>query len=493
MLFNSLTFIAFVGLVAGVYWTVPVSWRRWCLLGASYAFYATWSIGFAAVLRAVTAVAFVVGQRIGAEERDEAQRRSLCVGVLLLLLPLAAFKYLSSLDAALTALLGHTAVTAYLGGVQFVGVVGISYYTLKLISYVVDVYWGRVRPCRDFGTLATYAAFFPQILSGPIQRAESLVGQLERLAGAQPELISSGLRLMLFGFFKKLVVADRLGLLVDQVFAQPRAFSAPTLALGSYLFAIQLYADFSGITDIAIGTARLFGIRSPRNFDSPFYAEDIQDFWRRWHITLTSWLGDYVFTPLRMTLRDWGQWGLVLSLAINMVAIGVWHGARWTFVVFGALHAAYLIASSLTLRPRKRFLQRHAALREVHRLTGPLITFHMVVASFVLFRAGSLAEAWYILAHAGRGLCGVALRFGHLSQGAFAGTRHLKLSDGDAVILVAATMVMELLHALQRRRMLPRLVVTMPDWARWAAYVALGFALLIWGEADSKQFIYVRF
>ncbi len=493
-MFNSLTFVAFLGIVTGAYWVCPAAWRRWCLLGASYAFYCTWSLPFAGLLLGVTAVAFVVARQIGAAEQEEVQRQYLAIGVVLLLLPLAAFKYSNTVSGLLTALLGHTAATSHLAGLQVVGAIGISYYSLKLISYVVDVYWGRLRPCRDFTTLATYAAFFPQILSGPIQRAESFIGQFERLGRAQPDLVASGLRLMLFGFFKKLVVADRLGVLVDQVFTQPRAFSGTTLAVGSYLFAIQLYADFSGITDIAIGTARLFGIQSPRNFDSPFYAENIQDFWRRWHITLTTWLGDYVFTPLRMALRDWGQWGLILSLSINMLAIGIWHGPRWTFVVFGALQAFYLIVSSLTLRPRKRFLQHHAALQGLHEVFGPLVTFHMVVASFVWFRAESLADAWYILGHAGRGLAGAALRLAHVgARAGLAGTHHLKVSDGDAVILVGATLLMEVLHLLQRRQTLSRVVVTMPDWARWAGYLALGFAILVWGEADSKQFIYVRF
>jgi len=152
-----------------------------------------------------------------------------------------------------------------------------------------------------------------------------------------------------------------LGVVVDQVFAHPQEFSAKALVLCSYMFAVQLYADFSGLTDIAIGTARLFGIRSPRNFDAPFYAQTIQDFWRRWHMTLTGWLSDYLFTPLRMGLREYGQIGLVLSIVINMVAVGVWHGATWTFVVFGLIHAGYMTVSSLTMRPRKRWWSQRPA------------------------------------------------------------------------------------------------------------------------------------
>src|SRR5262249_54419143 len=156
-------------------------------------------------------------------------------------------------------------------------------------------------------------------------------------------------------------------------------------ALAAYLFAIQLYADFSGLTDIAIGSARLLGLRSPANFDAPFLAENIQDFWRRWHMTLTSWLREYVFTPLHLALRNWGQAGLIVSLAINMLAIGLWHGPRLTYVMFGLIHAAYLIGSSLTLRGRTKWLRSRPLLRRAHAVVGPLVTFNMVVLSFVLF------------------------------------------------------------------------------------------------------------
>ncbi|MGH3056472.1 MAG: MBOAT family O-acyltransferase, partial [Gaiellaceae bacterium] len=329
MLFNSLEFIAFLAVVAGAYPLCPMAWRRRYLLAASYAFYCTWSMRFAGVLLVATAVAFLLAQRIATADSETQRQRYLTAGIVLLLLPLAAFKYLSSLSGILAEVGGGPWLSRVVSA-NFIGAVGISYYTLKLISYVIDVYWERIEPCKDFSTLATYAAFFPQILSGPIQRAGSLMSQLVTLSPATPAMVSSGLRLMLFGFFKKLVVADRLGVPVDQVFDHPAAFSGLVPVIASYLFALQLYADFSGVTDIAIGTARLFGIESPPNFDAPFYAENIQDFWRRWHMTLTSWIGDYIFTPLRMGLRGWGQAGLVASLAINMVAIGVWHGPRWT-------------------------------------------------------------------------------------------------------------------------------------------------------------------
>jgi alginate O-acetyltransferase complex protein AlgI len=493
VLFNSLEFVAFLVVVAGAYPLCPAAWRRWYLLAASYAFYCTWSVRFAAVLLVTTGVAFVLAQRIATAPSEAQRQRYLTAGIVLLLLPLAAFKYLSSLSGVIAEVAGGVPWLSRAVAANFVGAVGISYYTLKLISYLIDVHWERIPPCKDFSALATYAAFFPQILSGPIQRAGSFLSQVATLAPAPPAMVASGLRLMLFGFFKKLVVADRLGVPVDQVFDHPAAFSGLMPVLASYLFALQLYADFSGVTDIAIGTARLFGIESPPNFDAPFYAENIADFWRRWHMTLTSWLGDYVFTPLRMALRDWGQAGLIGSLAINMVAIGVWHGPRWTYVVFGLLHAAYLIGSTLTQRRRKKFLQRHRMLSWLHTFSGPLVTFNMVVASFVFFRAATLGDAFFILAQAGRGIVRAAAGLSHGTLHGLAGKGHLRWSAADVLIVCSGVLIMEAVHVLRHRGALSRIVMIAPSWVRWGAYFALGFAILIWGEGDSKQFIYVRF
>lgn len=489
MLYNSLAYGAFLALTAIAFHLAPLGWRRAILLAASYAFYCTWSVPFAALLLGVSGAAYAVGHRLHRQTDDAARLATLRVGLAVLLLPLLAFKYLSGVDAATGGWLGGS---TFGGAViaQFAGAVGISYYTLKLISYVVDVYWQRLEPCRHFTSLATYAAFFPQILSGPIQRAGDFLGQIEPLRRPRPAVVGSAFQLILFGLFKKLVLADRLGVMVDQVFAAPQQFSGGVVALATYGFAIQLYADFSGLTDIAIGSARLFGLRSPPNFASPFYADNIQDFWRRWHMTLTSWLGDYVFTPLRMALRDWGQAGLIASLTINMLAIGVWHGPRLTYVVFGLIHAAYLIGSSLTLRGRTKRLRGAPWLARAHRISGPLITFNMVVASFVFFRADSVTAAWQVLQRAAAGLCAPLL-------GAAAphgiGVRGLAWSAADVPLIVFALCVMEAVHLLQRRGQLPTVLQAAPGWARWAAYSTLGLAILLWGETGAKQFIYVRF
>jgi len=492
MLFNSLEFVAFLMVVVSGYHLCPLRWRPWYLLGSSYAFYCTWSVPFAVLLLAVTVFAFMLGKRIGNDRVESRRGHWVAAGIVLLFLPLVALKYVSVLLPNVpTAIRGTW--SASLSAPNTIAAVGISYYTFKLVSYVVEVYWQRMQPCTHFVSFASYAAFFPQILSGPIQRPGDFLGQVRNLRKTDPDVVASGLRLMLFGYFKKLVVADKLGLVVDHAFSQPQHSTGFALAVASYLFALQLYADFSGLTDIAIGVGRVLGFSAPQNFDSPFYAENIQEFWRRWHMTLTGWLTDYVFTPLRMRLRSWGQLGLVISLVINMVAIGVWHGAAWTFVAFGLIHAVYMTAFVLTQKRRKRLLQRRPLLRRVHAVVGPLVTFNLVVISLVVWRAASLTDGWYILSHAAQGLLTAISEIvhGYGLRKVVAGS-HFGASPGDLVIAAIGVVMMETVHIMKHNGSLPHLLAG-PVWVRWAGYYALGFAILLWGESGARQFIYARF
>ncbi len=487
MLFTSLDFLAFLTIVAVTYHLSPLRWRPWVLLGSSYAFYCTWSIPFAALLLGATMVAFLLAKRIGADAEEVSGGHWIAIGIVLLFMPLVLLKYVSVLVPSLPGAAGW--VTAS----NAIAAVGISYYTFKLVSYVVEVYWQRLEPCSRFVSFASYAAFFPQMLSGPIQRPGDFLAQVQRLRRVDPDLVASGLRLMLFGYFKKLIVADKLGLVVDHAFSHPHRTTGLVLASASVLFTLQLYADFSGLTDIAIGAGRVLGFTAPQNFNAPFYAENIQEFWRRWHMTLTGWLTDYVFMPLRMAFRSWGELGLVVSLIINMVAVGVWHGAAWTFVAFGLIHAAYMTVFVLTQKRRKRLLQRRPMLRRLHVVLGPLITFNLVVLSLVVWRAASLSDAWYILSHA---VAGVAVAVWSLCQGHALRTvlsgSHLGANPADLGVAAVGLIVMETVHVLKHNGQLSRLIAG-PIWVRWAAYYAVGFAILLWGQSGAQQFIYVRF
>jgi alginate O-acetyltransferase complex protein AlgI len=473
----SARFFVLLGVAVLLFHLLPHSTRKPYLLFLSYGYYATWGLGFAALLLAVSGVAFVAGLQIERAGRVKPGTGSgwFWGSVALLLGELAAFKYALPLAEQL----------GYHGTLVALAVpVGVSYYVFRLLSYVIDVRLGRVVVEDDFVAFALYAAFFPQILSGPIQRAGSFLRQVKALGAVDAEQIASGLRLMLFGLFEKLVVADHLSIVVNNVFDHADKSSGVAFALGAYCFIFQLYADFSGLTDIALGIGRLFGIEGPQNFNNPFYATNVQEFWRRWHMSLTSWLTDYLFTPLNIALRSAGKPGLVVAILVNMIAIGVWHGARWTFVTFGVLNGIFLVVSVLTLRERIQFFRKRESLSRLRSILGPLLTFHLMVLAFIFFRAASLHAAFHYLTH---------LVPAHWAPGSAGGLRRLGLMDQLGIIGIGSIPLMELAHWARPRGLLRRALDWSPVWLRWAVCYTAVVMVVVLGQTEAQQFIYAQF
>ena len=378
-------------------------------------------------------------------------------------------------------------IFAIMGGVVLVKLpqgaiaapLGISYFSFRLVSYLLDVYWERCPPALDSVSFAAFVAYFPEMTSGPIDRWGHFRGQLEQFTPPTYERMSSAMRLILFGLFKKLVVANRLGGLVDPVFESPGDVSALYLVVAAYAFPVQLYADFSGLTDIARGASRLIGIEAPRNFDRPFLSASVQEFWTRWHMSLTSWLRDYLFNPLSALLRGEGRIGLVIAISVNMVAIGLWHGLKATFLAFGVVNAIYL-AVGLLARGR-----RNAPGPRWHRWGRTLLTAHLMTFAFVFFRAGNLADAWDVL----RGFPALV----HVGP-AQAGKVAPVLASGPAGILGPAVLLALVEYGTfagywHRWFVSPKFASV----ARWAAYYAVVLAILVFGSLDNTKFIYARF
>jgi alginate O-acetyltransferase complex protein AlgI len=466
MPFLSLTFATLLVAALVTFHTIPLAVRRPYLLALSYAFYSTWGVAYLPILLAATALAWFVGPRValgpGDLEPTPRARRCLWLSLAAFIGLLFSFKYLPAISPRL-------AIAAPLG---------ISYYTFRLISYLVDIHWGNRHPERDFVAFALYVAFFPQIVSGPIQRPDDFLQQIHRPRPVRAEFLVSGMRLILFGIFKKLVVANRLALIVTTVFDAPQKNSGAAFLVGAYAFALQLYADFSGITDIAIGIGRLFGVESPANFNNPFYAPNIQAFWQRWHMSLTAWISDYLYNPLRMAVRNYGQAGLVGAILINMLAVGLWHGGRWTFVMFGALNGIYMAVSALTLKRRNKMWK--GRLTRLRAAGGALVTFHLVVFALILFRAATIHDAAFIFRRLvpspspGWGLKGIGLNvFG---------------APG-----LVAVVVMEVVHLTRASGTLRRALEWSPTWLRWSAYYATAVAVILFGQLGMQSFIYARF
>ncbi|PCJ81185.1 MAG: membrane-bound O-acyltransferase family protein [Bacteroidetes bacterium] len=400
MLFNSLEFIIFLPIVFAMYWIMGRSDKKLQLQNAflvlaSYIFYGWWDWRFLGLIAFSTLVDFYVGKAIHSEDSKLRKKLFLAVSLFTNLGLLAYFKYANFFIESWVDAWAGVGVETNVSSLYIILPVGISFYTFQTLSYSIDIYREKLKPTKDPIAFAAFVSFFPQLVAGPIERASKLLPQIERTRTFDKGLAISGLRLMLWGMFKKVVVADSCAKLADTIFDSPESFSGPTLMLGVLYFAFQIYGDFSGYSDIAIGTGRLFGIRLSTNFKFPYFSRDIGEFWRRWHISLSTWFRDYLYIPLG------GSRGTKLNMLRNVSVIfivsGFWHGANWTFVMWGAIHAALFIPLVLLGRNRKYTSDVVAEghyLPKIKEVFSMASTFAMVCFAWIFFRADSISGAF---------------------------------------------------------------------------------------------------
>lgn len=389
MNFTDLSFLLFFPVVAALHWLLPHRWRWALLLGASYLFYMNGIAWTGLLLLGSTAVSYLAGRQIAGAASPAKRRLWLVLGAGTPLGCLAVFKYADFFLESGAGLLRlfHGDIAHH--PLNLLLPVGISFYTFQTLSYVIDVYRGALRPERHFGYYALFVSFFPQLVAGPIERPGDLLPQLKTERTLCAADLRAGLWLMLRGFFKKLLLADPLAGLADPVFAAPGEASALAVVLGTVCFALQIYCDFSGYSDIASGAARWMGIRLTKNFDHPYRAETVRDFWRRWHISLTGWLTDYIYKPLGGSRRGLGRH--LRNLLLVFLISGLWHGASWHFVAWGGIHGLYLACGVLWRRFHGSGGQR------LPRPLAQLRTFGLVSLAWLFFRAESLGEAGLLL------------------------------------------------------------------------------------------------
>ena len=386
MQFNSLVFLIFLPVVFLLYWQVfkSVRWRNLLIVVASYVFYGWWDWRFLGLIAFTSLFSYVCGlltEYYGERQRLQRIVCAMCIAVNLLIL--GVFKYYNFFADSLCALLGLFGWQADWATLNVVLPVGISFYTFQALSYTIDVYCSRICACHDVVSFLAYISFFPQLVAGPIERASRLLPQFHQERHFSYADAVDGCRQMLWGFFKKMVVADNCATVVNAVWGNYHSQSSVVFAIGAVLFSFQIYCDFSGYSDIAIGCARLFGIRLMRNFDFPYFAHDIADFWRRWHISLMTWLRDYVYIPLGGSRE--GNKRTVRNIFVVWGISGLWHGANWTFVCWGLYHALLLAL----------YRQTGAWLRG--KVLPVLSTFFFVAIGWVIFRAPTLTDAYSYL------------------------------------------------------------------------------------------------
>jgi len=366
---------------------------------------------------------------------------------------------------------------------------GISYYTLQAVSYLVDVYLGRAKPERHFGRFALYLGFFPKLLQGPIERAGDLLPQLRSLGSFNYANVRSGVLLFCWGLFKKVAVANRLAPFVTAVYYDPHGYSGLSLIATTYMYALQILADFSGYTDMALGVARMFNIRLTENFKSPYFAASIADFWRRWHISFSRWILDYIFKPLQIEWRNAGKVGVVGALMVTFLFSGLWHDVALTFMAWGLLHGMYL-ASSVLLKPWREAVYRKIGLANhpCRRAFQGIVTFHLVAFAWIFFRARSIADGWYIATHL---FVGTATRISYATA-VRGGVMGAILNGGSArdFAMLGAAMAVWFLGSTFRKTVR---LQEQPIWFRWSMYYALILALVYLNAYDDVGFVYFQF
>ncbi len=397
MLFNTIDYFLFLPLVVGLFILLRGQTARLILLlVASYFFYATWNAKYLLLIIFSTLLDYIAAQRIAASRDQRVRTFYLLISITGNLTVLFIFKYYNFFIDNLNILLSHFSIIP-LPHLNVLLPVGISFYTFQTLSYTIDVYRGILRPERSLFRFALYVAFFPQLVAGPIERARHLLPQLRSLSLGSEEDVKAGFFRILLGLFKKMVIADTLAGYVTRAYTTPTAYDGFTLLFATILFAFQIYLDFSGYSDIAIGSARIFGIRLMENFRRPYLAKSLQDFWRRWHISLTTWFREYVYFPLR------GRHKNLLIHIRNIILIfiisGVWHGAAWTFIIWGALHGVWLSGEVLIKRLARRIHSLKNIRLHVLRPAYALITLTFILLTWVFFRAPSLTIALTILNH----------------------------------------------------------------------------------------------
>jgi alginate O-acetyltransferase complex protein AlgI len=397
MLFNSISFAVFLPIVFLLYWfATKGNFKRQnvLLLVASYFFYGCWDWRFLFLLIFSTLLDYYTGIKMS-EATSQGKKRFwfwLSVGVNLGFLGI--FKYYNFFAVSFSEALSHLGFQANFWTLQVILPVGISFYTFHGLSYVIDIYNDRIKPERNFIHYSVFVCFFPLLVAGPIERATHLLPQILRKREFEYEKAVDGLRQILWGLFKKIVIADNCATYANDIFNSYQIQSASTLLIGAIFFAFQIYGDFSGYSDIAIGTARLFGIELLRNFAYPYFSRDIAEFWRRWHISLTTWFRDYVYIPLGGSRG--GRWVSVRNTFIIFLLSGFWHGANWTFIAWGAFHALLFLPLLLLQKNRKNtnLIAEGRLLPNLTEVVQMLTTFMFVVIGWIFFRAPSITAAF---------------------------------------------------------------------------------------------------
>lgn len=479
MLFNSLEFIFFFPVVVALYFALNHKYRWILLLIASYYFYMCWNYKYVVLIFFTTFLNWLAGYGIGTTQNKLKKQLYLIGGVGSSLIVLFFYKYFNFFGDSVNILFEKFNIFYKVPEYNILLPVGISFFTFQTLSYTIDVYFGKEKVERNFGVFALFVSFFPQLVAGPIERSTNLLPQFYEKHKINYPDIRDGMVYIIWGFFKKVVIADRLSEYVNIVYNNPTEYGGWHLIIGTIFFSVQIYCDFSGYSDIAIGTARIMGFRIMTNFNRPYFSLSIREFWQRWHISLSTWFRDYLYIPLGGNRVGKGK--NYFNLFITFVISGLWHGANWTFVIWGALHGFYLIFAKWTQGIRTKLnestgISKFPGLSKFFQIA---ITFVLVYFAWIFFRANSLSDAFLIIKN----------HFNFNLQG------NLNLYKVPSEFYIAITSILALFtveYFEENYKLFARIKV-LPLSAKWALAIVLVLSIFIIGVWEDVDFLYFQF
>lgn len=480
MLFNSFSFAVFLPIVFILYWSIPHRLRWLLLLISSYYFYMSWNPKYVVLILGTTIISYFAAILIEKSSSKRKKKLVMAGAVIICLGVLFVFKYLEFVLDSIASAAGLFAIRLHPMTVKLMLPVGISFYTFQTMSYVIDVYMGKTGAEHHFGYYAAFVSFFPQLVAGPIERSCNLLPQISSKKIFNYDEASDGLKLMLWGFFKKLVVADTLAVYVDKVYENITGYHGFAFVIVMLFFTIQIYCDFSGYSNIAIGCARLFGINLMKNFASPYFSKSIKEFWSRWHISLSTWFKDYVYIPLGG--NRCGRIRNSLNLIITFLVSGIWHGANWTYIAWGGIHGAAQVVEKAVAKPVNKLKSKKAGV-----FLSWLFVFAFCNLTWVFFRAESISDALYIIVNAFKGF---SSPIAYIKDG----FGQLYISMTRLVYLGGILLILGIVDYLNYRTDLVKKITEKNIVLRWTLYIALALVIILFArKGAAAEFVYFQF
>ncbi len=478
MFFNSIDFALFLPIVFGLYWFVVnknLTLQNGLIVVASYVFYGWWDWHFLSLIFISTLIDYFVGLGLQKQEKARVRKALLWISILANLGFLGFFKYYNFFVESFVDAFSFFGTDINAGTLNIILPVGISFYTFQTLSYSIDVYRGNLKATKNFTAFTAFVCFFPQLVAGPIERATNLLPQFTRSRVFSSVKAIDGLKQILWGLFKKMVIADTCAEQANLVFNNIDDYSGSGLLVGAIYFAIQIYGDFSGYSDIAIGTSRLFGFDLKRNFAFPYFSRDVGEFWRRWHISLSTWFRDYLYIPLGGSRE--GTYKKIRNTFIIFLVSGFWHGANWTFIVWGALHAVYFLPLLLTSRNRQHMsiVAPNSIFPSLLEFGRIVFTFLLVVFAWIFFRADNLVDAFHYIGNM------FSWSFFSVPEDGFA----------DKLILVGILLTIEW-FGRKNEYAIANLGSKLPRPVRWLFYYILILSIFLFA-GEEQEFIYFQF